>query len=132
MKIFTNKRIWQKIAIALVIIILFQFIVSSPAHAVDADVLLEPVSNLFVSLADGIEGLLQSSIMQIDESIIKVSDSDEGFWGFIVTLVFIVGTALAIIAAIPTGGTTILGWIAFSGGAALTILCSRSSIYCTL
>ncbi len=132
MKIFTNKKIWQKIAIALVIIILFQFVVSSPAHAVNADVLLEPVCNLFVSLADGVEGILQSSIMQIDDSLIKVSNGNEGFWGFIVTLAFIVGTAVAVIAAIPTGGATILGWIAFAGSAALTLTISRSSICCIL
>ena len=137
MKIFTNKKIWQKIAIALVIIILFQFVVSSPSHA-DADVLLEPVSNLFVSLADGVEGILQSSIMKIDDSLIKVSDGNEGFWDFIVALVFIVGTAIAIIAAIPTAGGSVLAWIPFAGitgGVALTLTLGNkvvSAVYNTV
>ena len=45
------------------------------------------------------------------ESLIKIA-GDNGFWSaVIVTLVFVVGTAIAIIAALPTGGTSILGWL---------------------
>ena len=62
MKIFTNKKIWKKIAIALVVVILFQFIILSPVKA-DDDVftgddigiggkLLEPIIDLVVWLGD--------------------------------------------------------------------------------
>lgn len=58
------------------------------------------------------------------ESLIKIA-GDNGFWSaVIVTLVFVVGTAIAIIAALPTGGTSILGWVAFAGSAALTLAVS--------
>lgn len=58
------------------------------------------------------------------ESLIKIA-GDNGFWSaVIVTLVFVVGTAIAIIAAFPTGGTSILGWIGFAGSAALTLVVS--------
>ena len=58
------------------------------------------------------------------EALIKIA-GDNGFWSaVIVTLVFVVGTAIAIIAALPTGGTSILGWVAFAGSAALTLAVS--------
>ena len=57
MKIFTNKSIWKKLAIALVIVILFQFIILSPVRADDDDMgiggkLLEPIIDLVVWLGD--------------------------------------------------------------------------------
>lgn len=131
MKIFMNKRIWQKIVIALVIVLLFQFIVTSPAQAtvttIDGSALLSPVVGLFVSIADGVEGLLQSVVMQLgsdSESLIKISGTNDWWAGVIVAALFLVGTAVAIIAAIPTGGTTVLGWVAFAGSAVLTVTVS--------
>ena len=57
MKIFTNKSIWKKLAIALVIVILFQFIILSPVRAVNDDTgiggkLLEPIIDLVVWFGD--------------------------------------------------------------------------------
>lgn len=56
MKIFTNQKIWKKIVVALLIVLAFQFIVSSPVRAGDDDgiggKLLEPVIDLLVSLCD--------------------------------------------------------------------------------
>ena len=65
MKFFTNKKTWQKIVIVLVFVILFEFIVTSPVDAgVDGDVLLQPVTNLFVSLADALMAILQDILLQ--------------------------------------------------------------------
>lgn len=64
MKFFDNKKIWQKIMIVLVFVMLFKFVVSSPVHAIDGDVLLQPVTNLFVSLADSIMAILQDILLQ--------------------------------------------------------------------
>lgn len=64
MKFFTNKKIWQKIVIVLIFIILFEFIATTPVQAVDEDVLLGPVTNLFVSLADAIMAIIQDILLQ--------------------------------------------------------------------
>ena len=56
MKIFTNQKVWKKIVVALLIVLAFQFIASSPVRAGDDDgiggKLLEPVIDLLVSLCD--------------------------------------------------------------------------------
>lgn len=56
MKIFANQKVWKKIVVALLIVLAFQFITSSPVRADDDDgiggKLLEPVIDLLVSLCD--------------------------------------------------------------------------------
>ena len=54
MKIFTNKKVWQKIVLVMLILLLMQFFIGKPAHAIDGDVLLEPITSLFANLGDGI------------------------------------------------------------------------------
>jgi hypothetical protein len=55
MKIFTNQKIWKKLVIVLLIIMCFQFFISTPVRA-DSDgiggKLLEPVIDLVVFLGD--------------------------------------------------------------------------------
>ena len=131
MKFVTEKKIWQKISIILVFIILFEFIFSSHVRADEKEdnVLLDPVVSLFVSIGDGAMALIQEILLQNTggESLIKIDDGNAGFWSkIIVAGVFIVGTALAVISAIPTGGTSVIGWVAFAGGVALTLTVSGS------
>ena len=65
MKVFTNKKIWQKIIIIFLIILLSKFMFSMPVHAaVDGDVLLDPVMKLFVSLGDAIMSIMQDIMLQ--------------------------------------------------------------------
>ncbi len=56
MKIFTSEKIWKKLVIILVTIILFQFSVPKKAYADDAmplgGKLIEPVLDLVVFLGD--------------------------------------------------------------------------------
>lgn len=59
MSLFTNKKVWQKLLIIFLIIILFQAVFMKPAHAVDADILLKPITGLFVGLADALESVMQ-------------------------------------------------------------------------
>lgn len=129
MKVFTNKKIWQKIIIIFLIILLSKFMFSMPVHAaVDGDVLLDPVMKLFVSLGDAIMSIMQDIMLQQGgeggESLIKI-DGDSGFWSaIIVAAVFVLGTAVAIIAAIPSGGSSVIAWVGFAGTAILTIAIS--------
>lgn len=55
MKIFTNQKIWKKIVVVLLIVLAFQFVVSSPVRAADDGIggkLLEPIIDLVVWLGD--------------------------------------------------------------------------------
>ena len=114
--IFKNKKIWHKILIVFLIIILFKAIVSKPVHAEDketseADILLKPITGLFVGLADALEGVAQKTVLGVDESIIKAKAEDANFWATVLVIgAFVLGTAVAIIAAIPSGGTSIGVW----------------------
>ena len=55
MEIFTNTKIWKKIAISLVCIILFQFSFVKPVRAANDGIggkLMEPIMDLVVFLGD--------------------------------------------------------------------------------
>lgn len=102
MKIFTNKSIWKKIAIALVIIILFEFIISSPVRADDDGVggkLMEPILSLVTALGDGIVHLTHESVMGQDQSLIRV-DMKETIWDHIGGIVIGILAGIAAIALI--------------------------------
>lgn len=122
MKIFTNKSIWKKIAMVLVIIILFQAFATNPAFAKKesgGDViegggkLIGPIFSLLVTMGDGILNILHSSIMKIDESLIEV-DNEASWWDTLKTIISVIVTAACIIGAIVLSGgiATILAWTA--------------------
>ena len=125
MSLFTNKKVWQKLLIIFLIIILFQAVFMKPAHAVDADILLKPITGLFVGLADALESVMQKIVLGIDESLIEVKDNGAGILATVIVIgLFIAGTALAIITAIPSGGASVGAWVAFWIGAASTVAIS--------
>lgn len=69
MKIYENKKIWKKLVIALLIILAFQALFNHPVHADDDDdgwggVLLGPVKDLFVALADAVMAIIQDIMLQ--------------------------------------------------------------------
>lgn len=122
MKIFTNKSIWKKIAIVLVIIILFQACATNPAFAKKesgGDViegggkLIGPIFSLLVTMGDGILNVLHSSIMKIDASLIEV-DNQASWWDTLKTIISVIVTAACIIGAIMLSGgvALLLGGIA--------------------
>ena len=125
MSLFTNKKVWQKLLIIFLIIILFQAVFMKPAHAVDADILLKPITGLFVGLADALESVMQKIVLGIDESLIEVKDNGAGVLATVIVIgLFIAGTALAIVTAIPSGGASVGAWAAFWIGAASTVAIS--------
>ncbi len=102
MKIFTNKSIWKKIAIALVIIILFEFMVSSPVRADDDGVggkLMQPVMSLVTTLGDGIVHIIHESVMGQSQSTIRV-DMSTSLWDKIGGWVVGILVGIAVIATI--------------------------------
>ena len=107
MSLITNKKVWQKLLIIFLIIILFQAVFMKPAHAVDADILLKPITGLFVGLADALEGVMQKIVLGVDESLFEIKNGSD-FWANVIVIgLFIVGAAVAIFAAIPTGGASL-------------------------
>lgn len=113
MKFFTNKKLWQKIAIILLILFIFQFFIPKPTHAIVGDVLLEPVTSLFANLGDGIMNILQKTIMGMDASGVWVEENNGEFWMKI--LIIVAAIVIATVAVIAT---------IYTGGAALTIIAS--------
>lgn len=118
MKIFTNKKVWQKIVLVMLILLLMQFFIGKPAHAIDGDVLLEPITSLFANLGDGIMNIMQQTIMGMDSSGAWVEKSDTSFW---IKLAIIAG---AIVAAVVSTIVTI-----YTGGAALVVIASLAGAY---
>lgn len=107
MKIFTNKSIWKKIAIALVIIISFEAIITHPVQASVLEAggkLIKPFFSLLVTVGDGVMAILHSSIMNIDASLIEV-DNTSTVWKTI-KAVFAVALTIACVvgACIASGG----------------------------
>ena len=113
MKVFTNKKLWQKIAIILLILFIFQFFIPKPTHAIVGDVLLEPVTSLFANLGDGIMNILQKTIMGMDASGVWIEENDGELWMKI--LIVAAAIVIAIVAVVAT---------IYTGGAALTIIFS--------
>ncbi len=56
MKFFENKKIWKKIVIMLLLVLLFQFGLATPVQATDDEgfggILLSPIVSLIVALGD--------------------------------------------------------------------------------
>lgn len=110
MKIFQNKKIWQKIVLVILIFLLFQFVTSKPVHAIPGDTLLEPVTSLFANLGDGIMNIMQKTIMGMETSGAWVEESSN-LW-----------LKILLIAAAIVVATVAVASIILSGGAALTIV----------
>lgn len=129
MKIFTNKKVWQKIVFVMLILLLMQFFIGKPAHAIDGDVLLEPITSLFANLGDGIMNIMQQTIMGMDSSGAWVEQSDTSFW---IKLAIIAGAIVAavvsVIAIVYTGGAA-LAVVAASVGAVLKIAGVAVAVY---
>ena len=68
MNIFTNKKIWQKLVIILLVLLFFQVFFSTPVHAITGDILLEPITGLFANLGDAIMGIMQKTFLQTESS----------------------------------------------------------------
>ena len=137
MKFFTNKSIWSKIVIILIFVLLFEFVVTKPTLASGAEVgetviefggkLMNPLMSVVVSLADGLMGIAQLSIMGTDESVVPV-DVEQSIWEKIgkvfVVAVTVIAAIAVVVAAVATGGGifAVIGTIA---GGLFKVRCSR-------
>ena len=113
MEKLVNKKLRQKLLIVFIVIIVLNAIFVKPVHAVSADILLKPITGLFVGLADALEGVAQKVVLGVDESLLEIKDNGADFWANVLVIgAFIVGTAIAIVGAVYSGGTTVVAWVA--------------------
>ena len=118
MKFFTNKSIWGKVLMILVIILLFQFLLIKPVQADAASFLLEyggklmqPIMSLFVTLADAFLDLAHGAIMGTDATLIPM-DLDTSFWEWILTFLTWVIIAVIVAASIYASWPVTVGALA--------------------
>lgn len=108
---FTHTGIVQKIIIALIFLVIFNFVYPyiPVSFAADEDaeeslpggILLEPLLGLISSLGEGVVWLMQKMALGMGTSSIRIDVADEGM-----------KTAIAAtLGALATGGTVAIGWI---------------------
>ena len=125
-KFFTTKKTWKIIAIALVIIIMFQFIITSSVQATPfqenesiGGSFLTPLCSLLLSLGDGVMNIMQDSIMGSNVGTIQTIDTANGwdkFWATasgailgVAVLALSVGTGSALATMAPILGSGVVG-----------------------
>ena len=126
MKFFTNKKIWEKVILALIFVMLFQFAVMEPVQADAVEFvgkLTSPILSLFVTLGDGVMNILHSTIMGVSNPLLH-AETDAPWWSVFKNVIAAVITAACVIGAIVLSG----GIAAFLGTVALI---SAGSFYLT-
>lgn len=107
MKIFTNKSIWKKIVIALLLVLAFQTVMVKP---VQADVvefggkLIGPILSLLVGLGDGINDIIARSIMGANTTLYRIETGNSFLEGFLTVVIALAVAALTIALIFATGG----------------------------
>lgn len=101
MKVFQNKKLFKKLMIIFLIIMIFSFCVPKGVRAESSigGKLLKPVIDLVLSLTDGVYGIAHKVILQQDMTLIHI-DLTESVWEKIATAVVFVLVAVATVAAI--------------------------------
>ena len=108
MKFFTNRRLWQKMLIVILGIIMISFVCARPVHAdwiTDiAGNLFDPIMNFIVGLGDTIIGFLQNNVLGLGDAFVTV-DRGAGFWSTVLAwAAAIVVIAGVIILSVVTAG----------------------------
>lgn len=105
MKIFQNKNLFKKLMIIFLIILIFSFCMPKQSKAVSiGGKLLQPITDLILSLSDGVYGIAHKIILQQDTSLIHI-DFSESVWEKVATVaIFILVAVATIVAIIATGG----------------------------
>ncbi len=124
MKIFTNKSIWKKIVIAILIVLSFQMVMMKPVQADAVEFggkLLSPILSLLVGIGDGINDLIGRTIMGTNSTLYEV-EMGNTFWETLGTiLVAIAAAAIAIVAIVATMGLAAVALAAVGITATVTI-----------
>lgn len=116
MKLFTQKGTVHKIIIAIVIVLLFNFIsptISSASAAGTAGgILFEPIKDLLLVVSDGIINVTQQMLFGIDMSFITLQYDSGGILGWI-------GDHIPLLLGVTVGVVVAGASIGFTGGATI-------------
>ncbi len=124
MKIFTNKSIWKKLVVALLIILSFQIIVVKPVDADAAEFggkLLSPILSLLVGLGDGINDLVSRAIMGSNSTLYEIEMMESLGKKILTVIVAVAAAAIAVIVIVATAGLAAVALAAVGITATVTI-----------
>ena len=119
MKTFINKNFIIKVAIVLVIVILFNFCSPTVSYGVDnilsslGGTLLEPFMQLLVTIGDGMMWAAHKFVLGIDNTLITVAIPEKGIWE---TIGIIAAAGVGLFVGVITGG---VGLALLAGAGAL-------------
>lgn len=115
MRIFQDNKIFKKLIVIFLIIMMFSFLMPKVVNAGAKEIggeLLSPVMSFFVTLSDGAMTLLQKVVYHMDESLINIDTSSSLIAKIIVGIVTALIVTVSIVAVVATGG----GAIAIAAG----------------
>lgn len=106
MKVFQNKKLFKKLMIIFLIIMIFSFCVPKGVRADDGigGKLLSPITSLFVGLGDGVMSILQLIVFHSNNSLIHIDTSATVIAKILVIAAAVILSAISIAACIITGG----------------------------
>ncbi len=110
MKVFENQKIFKKLIIVFLSILVISIFVPNIVEAKNegiGGILLDPLMSMFVGLSDGAITLLQKLVLHTDGALIQINTSTSGIakvLGIIVAVAIVVG---GIIAVVASGGTAL-------------------------
>lgn len=108
MKVFQNKNLFKKLILILVLITVVSFCIPKGVSAKSGNVLLKPITDLFLTLGDGAVQLMHSIILHQNETLLNVDiSSNEGLWTILAVVVTAVLVAAALIVAAPAIATAL-------------------------
>lgn len=123
MKIFNKGTIEYKIIIALIIVILFNFVYPNISSASVGGILFEPIKDLLLVIADGMIGVTQSMLFGLNSSFLTINYEHD--W---------IGAAIGAIAGVVAGAACIVIGIVgtpFTGGVSLSLVIAGVKIAAT-
>lgn len=111
MKIFRNKIVIKIIASLCIVLTIINMNVHNVSLAAeyDGDILINPITNLLVSICDGVIGILHKTIQYQDISLIQISGEPDWWKGWGQFAVMIAVVAVVVIIGVATVGTAIVG-----------------------
>ena len=112
MKVFQNKNLFKKLILILVLITVVSFCVPKGVSAAGGNILVKPITDLFLTLGDGAVQIMHSIILQQNETLLNVDiSSNEGLW----TILAVVVTAVLVAAALIVAARAIATALAAAG-----------------
>ena len=119
MKIFANKNIFKKIVLTLFLLLSFSYVSPEPVQAGIGGELMEPICDFVIGLGDGIMGVIHSTFLGQDKTILYINLSPDVKVLLKTILVIVIGIAVAVLIAYGFG---VIG----AGFTALSVLMSTN------